>query len=308
MADTVIILPIPAANPERPLYGILLRLGAIAALGIMFALVKLAGDRGVHVAESLFWRQLAGLPVVILWLWSTGNLASIKTSRPVAHALRTVLGLTSMTLNFSAMLLLPMAEATTISFAMPIFATLLAALVLREATGLYRWAAIFLGFIGVVVAIRPGQDMMHGYGPWIAISGALLTACVAIQLRRMSREETTGATVFWFSLCSLAPLGIAMLFFSRSHDSATWLIIAGLSAAGAIAQIMLTAAMRYTSVAAILTMDYSGLIWSILFGYLIFGDVPGVSIFTGAPIIIAAGLIIAWREQHLAKQRTLNIV
>lgn len=308
MADPVIIVPTLTTNPERPLHGILLRLAAMAMLGVMFALVKVAGNRGVHVTESLFWRQLAGLPVVVLWLWSTGKLASIKTRRPAAHALRTGLGLTSMALNFTAMLLLPMAEATTISFAMPIFATMLAALLLGEATGRYRWAAIILGFVGVFVAIRPGQGMMTGTGPWVAISGAMLTACVAIQLRRMSREETTGAIVFWFSLCSLVPLGLAMLFFSRSHDGATWLIIAGLSAAGAVAQILLTAAMRHASVAAILTMDYSGLIWSILLGFLIFGDVPGAGIWTGAPIIITAGLIIAWREQYLAKQRAFNTV
>ncbi|MEP7348757.1 MAG: DMT family transporter [Sphingorhabdus sp.] len=303
MADPIIIPPIPATNPERPLLGIMLRLAAMAMLGVMFALVKMAGNRGVHVSESLFWRQLAGLPVVMLWLWWTNNLGSIRTKRPMAHALRTGLGLTSMCLNFLAMMLLPMAAATTIGFAMPIFATMLAALLLGEATGRYRWAAIFLGFIGVLVAVQPGQGAIHGPGALVAISGALLTACVAIQLRRMSKEESTGAIVFWFSLCSLPPLGIAMLFFGRSHDGATWLVIAGLAAAGAIAQILLTAAMRHASVAAILTMDYSGLIWSILFGYLLFDDIPGIGIFLGAPIIIAAGLIIAWREQHLARQR-----
>ena len=308
MADPDITVPAAETNPERPLSGILLRLAAMAMLGVMFALVKVAGNRGVHVTESLFWRQLAGLPVVILWLWSTGKLASIQTKRPAAHAIRAVLGLTSMTLNFTAMLLLPMAEATTISFAMPIFATVLAALVLGEATGRYRWGAVLLGFVGVFAAIRPGQDMIHGSGALVAISGAMLTACVVIQLRRMSRDESTGAIVFWFSLCSLAPLGVAMLFFSRSHDGATWLVIAGLSAAGAVAQILLTAAMRHASVAAILTMDYSGLIWSILFGYLLFDDVPGTSIFAGAPLIIAAGLIIAWREQYLSRQRALSTV
>lgn len=295
-------------SPERPLLGILLRLAAMAMLGVMFALVKLAGNHGVHVAESLFWRQLAGLPVVILWLWWTGNLASIKTKRPGAHALRSTLGLISMTLNFSAMLLLPMAEATTIGFATPIFATLLAALLLREATGRYRWGAILLGFVGVLIAVQPGSNNIYGTGVLVALTGAMLTACVAIQLRRMSKEESTGAIVFWFSLCSLAPLGIAMLFFSRSHDGQTWLIITGLAAAGATAQILLTSAMRHATVAAILTMDYSGLIWSILFGFLLFGDLPGHSVWLGAPIIILAGMIIAWREQYLAKRARLNIV
>lgn len=163
--------------------------------------------------------------------------------------------------------------------------------------------AVLLGFAGVVLTMQPGGNYVIGYGPWIALAGALLTACVLIQLRRMSREETTGATVFWFSLSTLLPLGVGMLFFSKGHDLQTWAIIAGLAFSGAVAQLLLTAAMRHASVAVIATMDYSGLIWSVLFGYLIFGDLPTTTTWFGAAIIIAAGLIIIWREQYLAKQR-----
>ncbi len=307
--------PIPTPNmtttTPKPLLGILLRLGAMAALGVMFALVKLAGNHGVHVVESLFWRQLAGLPAVILWLWWAGKLHEIKTKRPTAHALRAILGLTSMTLNFGAMLMLPMAEATTISFASPIFATLLAALLLGEPTGRYRWGAVLLGFAGVLLAMRPGANPVHGpvhgIGPWIALAGALLTACVLIQIRNMTKQESAGAIVFWFSLSSLFPLGIGMLFVARNHDVQSWVIIAGLACAGAIAQLLLTSAMRHASVAAVSTMDYTGLIWSILFGFLIFGDLPGPGTWLGAPIIIVAGLVIIWREHRLARQR-LNTV
>ena len=95
-----------AQTGRRPLLGIMLRLAAMAVLGVMFALVKLAGQHGVHVAESLFYRQLAGLPVAIAWLWWTGALSSIRTARPLQHGLRMILGVSAMTLNFSAMLLL----------------------------------------------------------------------------------------------------------------------------------------------------------------------------------------------------------
>lgn len=305
MSNSAVSVITNATSPSeaRPLLGIMLRLGAMVALGIMFTLVKLAGAHGVHVVESLFWRQLAGLPAVVLWLLATGKLNEVRTRRPGAHAIRATLGLTSMALNFSAMLLLPMALATTISFATPIFATLLAATLLAEPTGKYRWGAVLLGFAGVVLTMQPGGNYVIGYGPWIALAGALLTACVLIQLRRMSREETTGATVFWFSLSTLLPLGIGMLFFSKGHNLQTWTIIAGLAFSGAVAQLLLTAAMRHASVAVIATMDYSGLIWSVLFGYLIFGDLPTTTTWFGAAIIITAGLIIIWREQYLAKQR-----
>jgi drug/metabolite transporter (DMT)-like permease len=294
-----------ASSSQHPLLGIALRLAAMAVLGIMFALVKLAGAHGVHVAESLFYRQLAGLPVAVAWLWWTGALASIRTSRPMEHGLRMILGVSAMTLNFSAMLLLPMAEATTFGFAAQIFATILAALLLREPTGRYRWGAVALGFIGVMVALQPSGQTIAFTGALVALGGALMTACVIIQIRRMAQSEPAGAIVFWFSLTSLVPLGAAVLLFGKNHDLASWTIIAGLSLSGAIAQILLTASLRHASVAAIMTMDYSALLWSALMGYAVFGDIPGHSVWLGAPLIIGAGMIIAWREQRLARRRAM---
>lgn len=286
--------------------GIVLRLCAVIVIGVMFLLVKMAGNRGVHVGESLFWRQLAGLPVAIFWLWWTNDLHTIRTARPGAHALRMVLGIAAMGLNFTSMVLLPMAAATTLGFATQIFATILAALLLAEPTGRYRWGAVVLGFVGILVALRPGQDAISGTGAVVALLGALFTGCTVIQLRRLTRTETPGSIVFWFSLTSILPLGIALLFVGKAHDPETWAIIAGLSLAGAIGQILLTASLRYASVATIMTIDYSALIWSALLGYAIFAEVPGHSVWQGAPMIVAAGLIIAWREQYLAMQRAVK--
>jgi drug/metabolite transporter (DMT)-like permease len=287
---------------DRVMLGIGLRLAAMFMLAIMFVFVKLASQNSVHITESLFWRQLTGLPAVILWLWWNNDLASINTTRPGAHALRMVLGISAMFLNFSAMALLPFAQATTIGFATPIFATLFAAIILQEPTGRYRYGAVGLGFIGVVIAMRPSEEIVFS-SSMIALAGAIITAAVSIQLRRMSRTESTGAIVFWFSLFSLLPLGIGVFFFGGPHDVRTWLYLAGLSIAGAIAQILLTSAMRHAPVAVILTMDYSSLIWAILFGILIFGDAADVGVWIGAPIIMSAGLLIAWREHYLAHQQ-----
>lgn len=283
--------------------GLVMRLLAVAALGFMFMFVKLAAAEGVHVVESLFWRQLAGLPAVLLWLWLVGGLGDLRTRRPSMHAVRMTLGIISMLLNYWAMTLLPMAEASTISFAVPIFATLLAAILLGEPTGRFRWAAIILGFAGVIVAVQPGSGAINSFGSIVALTGALGTAAVTIQIRHMSFTESAGAIVFWFSLISMLPLGIAMFFFAAPHEGIAIWYIAGLSIAGAIAQIFLTLALKFAPVAAALSMDYTALIWSVALGYFIFSDVPGISVFIGAPIIIAAGLIIMWREHYLAAQR-----
>ena len=289
------------ADSKSTMLGLALRLGSMIAIAIMFAFVKLAAEEGVHVVESLFWRQLAGLPVVIAWLWWMGNLSELKVQRPGGHALRMILGIGGMGLNYLAMTMLPMAEASTIGFAVPIFATVLAALLLGEPTGKYRWGAIALGFAGVLLAIQPGGSSINPAGAIVAIAGAVMTAGVTIQIRRMALTEPTGAIVFWFSLSSMVPLGIGMLFFAGNHGSLAMAYIAGLSLAGAIAQILLTSALRHAPVAAALTMDYSALIWSVLLGIFIFGDIPGLSVFLGAPVIIAAGLIILWREHYLAQ-------
>ena len=298
--------PVPAAAiaPEpRPMLGIVLRIGAVIVIGIMFLLVKVAGNRGVHIAESLFWRQLAGLPVAIAWLWWNSDLRSIRTQRPGAHAFRMILGLGAMGLNFTAMVLLTMADATTFGFAAQIFATVLAALLLAEPTGKFRWAAVGLGFVGILIAMRPGHGGINGTGVIIALCGALLTGCISIQLRRLTRTETPGSIVFWFSLTSIVPLGVAQIFVARSHDAETWAVIGGLALAGAIGQIFLTASLRYASVATIMTIDYGSLLWTAALGFIVFADVPSVSVLQGAPLIVGAGLAIAWREQYLARQR-----
>ncbi len=290
------------SRPARPVLGIWLRVLAMIVLAAMFAMVKLAGSLGVHVVESIFWRQLAGLPVALAFLAWNGQMRTIRTGRPMAHALRMLLGIGAMLLNFSAMLRLDMAEATTFGFAAQIFGTILAALLLREPTGPYRWGAVVIGFIGVIVALQPGGSGLNSLGAAIALGGALMTGAVIVQIRQMTRTEAPGAIVFWFSLTSMLPLGIAMLFFGKAHSGEAWLAIIGLSIAGAVAQLLLTVSLRHASVATIMTIDYSMLLWSALAGYVVFAEIPAHSIWLGAPLIIGAGLFIAWRERYLATQ------
>ncbi len=294
--------PAQSINAQRPRFALLLRLSAMVMLAIMFAMVKQISRDDVHVLEAVFWRQLAGLPVVLIWLYWTGSLSTVATQYPAKHAARMALGLTAMALNFTAMTMLPMAEATTIGFASPIIATLLAATLLRETTGYYRWAAIIIGFGGVLIALQPGHSNLNGIGAFIALIGAVMTSCVAIQLRFMGRTENAGAIVFWFSLCSMLPLLISMLFVAKSHDAQTWINIAAMAGAGAVAQILLTTSLRYGAVSAVLTMDYTSLLWSVIIGYFIFSEIPGSHVFMGAPIIISAGIIIAWREHVIHRK------
>src|SRR3546814_14098878 len=150
-----------------------LRLLAVICLAIMFAAVKVAGQRGVHVVETLFYRQFLALPLILGWLGMGPGFTSVKTARIGAHASRTLVGMIGMVLNFLSVMLLPLAEATTIGFTVPIFDTILSALILREATGILSWAAVIIGFCGVMVMGKPTPGQVRAAGGAGAAVGAL---------------------------------------------------------------------------------------------------------------------------------------
>jgi drug/metabolite transporter (DMT)-like permease len=288
-------------STDRILTGIGLRLLAVALLGTMAALVKLAEARGAALGETMFFRQLCALPIVLGWLTATGNLKSVRTKRFSAHLGRTAAGLLGMTATFGSIHLLPLAEATSFQFAAPIFATLLGALWLREPTGVHRWSAVLMGFAGILIIAQPGGHAVPLTGAAVGLAAAFMIAVISILLRQIGRTESAGATVFWFSLLSVPPLGVAWLLDFRAHDAATWALLAAVGAVGGAGQIALTAALRHAPVSVVVPMDYSALIWATLFGWLLFDQLPSDTTWIGAPLLIGSGLYIALREHRLRK-------
>jgi drug/metabolite transporter (DMT)-like permease len=291
---------------QRPLAGIALRLLTALLLAVMFALVKLASTRGVNVVESLFYRQ-CGSALCATGLVAAGpGFDTLRTRRVWAHVGRMALGLAAMALNFMAFIMLPLAEATTIGFSVPIFSVVLAALLLGEPTGKWRWGAVAAGFAGVLLIVQPGSGGVPLLGASVALVAALLTASVTIVIRRLGATVRAATTVFWFAVSSLVPLGILMLHFAGAHDGVTWLILGGLALAGGLAQLTLTGALRLAPVALVMPMDYTSLLWAVLLGASIFGELPSPWTWVGAPIIIASGLVIVWREHRLRRRATLS--
>lgn len=291
--------------PQHYLGGIALRLLAMASLSLMFVLVKYIDRAGIHLLESLFWRQALVLPFLLVWIRATtGGFASLKTDRIGAHARRAMMGLTGMACNFGGMIFLPMAEATTINLSVPIFAVIFAAVLLGERTGWQRWSAVIVGFVGVLVVLNPvasfagGFGGEHGMGTLIALAGAVMTALITIAVRDLGRTEPAATIVFWFSLLSMIPLGIALPFVYTPHSLPEWLLLVGLGFSGAVVQLSLTGALRLAPVAVVIPMDYSALLWSIACGWWFFGTFPAETTWIGAPLIVASGLFIAWREHR----------
>jgi drug/metabolite transporter (DMT)-like permease len=271
-------------------------------LALMFALVKVAAERGVNLVESLFYRQIGSTVCAIALVILGPGFASLRTRRVGAHLVRMALGMLAMALNFLAIILLPLAEATAIGFSVPIFSTLLAALLLGEVTGRWRWGASAAGFAGVLLIIQPGGSHIHPAGAAVALAGALATACVTIMIRQLGATERTTTTVFLFAVSSLVPMGVLMVWFGQAHDPDTWLILAGMALAGGLAQLTLTGSLRLAPVAVVMPMDYTSLLWATLLGAWLFGELPTLWTWLGTPIIVASGLVIVWRE-HAARRR-----
>lgn len=299
-------VPTPAPRPHRPLLALGLRLVAVLCLSVMFVSGRIAADHGVTIVETLFYRQLIAMPIVFATVAMTSGIGAFATRRIGVHASRMIVGIIGMALNFLSYILLPPAEAATIGFTMPIFGTILSALILREATGIHRWAAVLIGFAGVLVMVRPDAGHFSITGVSVAIAAAVVTAIVSLFLRELGRTEQPGVIVFWFTLLSMAPLGALMPFYARGHDAFTWGLLLTIGVVGGIAQLLLTAALRFGPLSVVLPMDYSAIVWTTLLGVAIGEDWPMATTWAGAALIIASGLYIAWREHVRARRPVVS--
>lgn len=294
----------------RPLLALGLRLLTALTLATMAMLVKLAGERGAHLIELIFWRQVVTAVLLGAGLALAGRLALLRTRRIAAHSRRAATGLVGMMFTYGAVLLLPLAEATTLGFTAPIFAVLIALVMFGERIGPYRWAAVIVGFAGVVVVMQPGSGPTEGVtlaGVAVGLIAALMVAVISFQIQDLNTTENPWSIVFWFALLSAPVAGLALPFVIGAHDSGTWAIILAMALTGALAQVLLTASLRFGSAAVILLIDYTALLWASFYGYAVFGRAAPASLWVGAPLIIGAGVLIAWRERQLARARARSI-
>jgi drug/metabolite transporter (DMT)-like permease len=195
---------------------------------------------------------------------------------------------------------LPLAEATTMAFTVPIWAVILATLLLKEKIGVWRWSAVLFGFAGVLLIAQPGSGTFPVYGAAVALAGAFMVALISIQIADLNRTDKPLTIVFYFALFSVPMTAVALPFVMTRHGAGDWALLLAIGAFGVLGQLLLTAALRFGAVASVIVMDYSQLFWATLYGWALFASLPPASTWLGAPLIIAAGLVIAWREHRLA--------
>ncbi len=290
-------------SQDRPMFALALRLLATVLFSVMLLLVKLTGERDIALPETLFWRQALPALAIFGWLAARGELNRLKTQRPWIHARRALIGGTGMFLTLGVVRLLPLAEATVLGFTTPMFAVILSAFMLKEKVGPWRWTAVLMGLLGVLITAGPQTGDLPAFGVAVGIGAAFMVALVTVQVRDLGRTEEPLTVVFYFSAISAPVLGLFLFQTGASHDLTGWLMLGGIGLTGLFAQIAMTASLRYGSVSSVIVVDYVQLAWATFWGWLVFNHMPPASTWVGAPIIIGASLLIAWREHVLGKRR-----
>jgi len=279
--------------------GIGYMLAAVTLFGCMDATVKWLAA-GYPTLQIMFFRSLFALPPILLMVVRgggglPGGFASLRTRRPFAHASRSLLGLGAMLCFFFAYGFMPLADVTAISFSGPIFIAILSVWLLREAVGWHRWSAIAVGFVGMLVILRPGPGLLHS-GALVVVLATALYALAMIQIRKLSRTERATTIAFWFTVFSLLFTGLALPWVWVTPAPADLPLLAAVGLFGGTAQLFMTRAYGLAPAAAVAPFDYTHLIWSVLFGWYLWGDFPDLQTWIGCAIVVASGLYILWRE------------
>jgi drug/metabolite transporter (DMT)-like permease len=293
--------------------GIVLKLISAVLFAVMSALIRYLGAR-YPVGEVVFYRSaFAIVPIMLVYAWRGELAAVVRTERPFGQAGRGALSIVGMFCNFGALARLPLVESNAISFTSPLFSVALAALILKERVRIYRWSAVIIGFIGVLVVLSPhlsGDELTitmasatSATGVLYAIAGSATNAGTAIQTRRLTQSESTSSIVFYFSLsCALAGL-VTWPFGWLSPTGVEFAVLISIGFLGGMAHIFLTESYRHASASVVAPFDYTSMIWALVLGYAMFDEVPTVMIVVGSAIIAASGLFVIWREHQLAVTR-----
>ncbi|WP_051329895.1 DMT family transporter [Niveispirillum irakense] len=276
---------------------------AILCFGVMDAAIKyLTADFGTW--QIMFFRGFFSLIPIAVLIRQSGGLATLRTRQPLSHVGRALVGIAAAFCFFYAYAIMPLADVYAIGFAGPLFMTALSVPVLGEKVGWRRWIAVLVGFAGVMVMLRPGEGLLT-LTALIPLAAAAFYALTMLYIRVLARTESNAAITFYFVVTMSAVAGIAMIPDWRMPVGWQWGLLVMVGVIGGVAQIAFTQAFRLTSPSLLAPFEYTAMIWAVLFGYLLFGDVPDRAIWIGSAIVIAAGLYIIHRETVLHRQSIL---
>ena len=286
---------------DAPVRGLLYMAVGVFCMSVLDVISKhLVG--GYSLAQIMFLTRLPAPFFAVALALATGGLATLRPRRIGWHVARSLASATTAVAFVACLRLLPLADAVAITFVGPLFMCALSVPMLKERVGPRRWVAIVVGFVGVTIVLQP-SGTGFGLGPLLALVAAFTYALTINISRLMSDTETSHGMLFWFSLFMLAGSGALMPFDWQTPGALDAALFTLLAVSGTLGQFFMLQAFRYGEVSLLAPLEYSALIWAVLFGYLVWQELPTPTVLAGAAIIILSSLYVVHRETVAARRR-----
>ena len=267
------------------------------------AMIRLLSTQ-IESVQTAFFRAVISL-VILLPIIAAGKVKPWQSKRIAGHFWRTFMGTLSMVLGFYAVAMLPLADATAIAFSQPLFSVVVAALIAGEKVRWRRWTATIVGFLGVLVMVRPGEGSLQA-GALVALANAATVALSILLVKRLSDSETPLMILTQFAIFSTILLLPPALWVWRWPDAWGWVLAVGVALTATVGQYFWVQAFKAGEMSAVAPFEYLRLPFAVFVGWLLWDEIPLIWTYVGAAIVIASALYIAHREHQLAKERRLR--
>ncbi len=290
------------SNKRQLIAGALCMLAAVFCFGIGNVLVKIECER-INVMQVVFARCLLATLFMVAY-FATGNRASYyQTKNPKLQILRGFIGFISMSTLFISFDLLPMMDATAISFATPLFISLLSLPMLKERMSLSQWIAIFIGFAGVIVICNPSGNVT-AMGASAAFLSAIIEAVVMIMSRQLGKYDRPLTSVFYHGLVIALFSSFFMPFVWTCPTFIDFIFLIATAAVCCAGQIFVVYAYNLAPASVVAPLLYTLILWGALFGYVIWGETLTANLIYGMPVVILSGLYVIYQESRKVKETT----
>ncbi|MEJ1161306.1 DMT family transporter [Prosthecomicrobium sp. N25] len=283
------------------LRGSVLMIAAFFVFAVMTASIKAIGTR-IPLPQTLLLRQMI-MTVLLIPLFASDIRTALSTKHLGLQVTRGVFSLMSMLVGFTAVLHVPLADVTALGFSQVLFVTVAAVFILKERVGWRRWAATLVGFVGVLIMLRPtGDGLSNPYG-LLAVIGALFGCGITITVRLLAQTEKTATILLYQALIICAALAVPTVLWWVPPTPREWGLIVLIGFVGTAGQYLITRAYQVGEAAALAPLDFIRLLIATAIGYVIFAEVPTVSTFLGASIVVGATIYTVRRNASTGRPR-----
>ena len=281
--------------------GIVLVLCAFFVFGIQDGLTKHV-TQSISISQMLLVRFAVFAAFITLWVHRRGGVrAAARSKRPFSQIVRSSLLLAEIGVFAYALKFLPIADVHSVFAAAPLIVTALSAPLLGEPVGPRRWAAVLVGFMGVLVILRPGTGAIEP-AALVALGAAFMFALYIIMTRKISTVDSSETSLFYLGWTGFAIMAVIGPFYWEWPDLDGWIFLLALSIAAIVGHTLFTMALQAAPAAVLQPFQYSVLVWAALIGFFVFGDFPDHWTIAGAAVVVASGLYTIYRERVLSKQ------